>query len=243
MRAALDGRRNRRFSSPAAIGRSRTTESFETFPACRIDCGSCRPRHVCSPVSVLSDMGMIRFRRKAGRIRDDLYDASSTKGRIANADGAGRFENRMRRRSLPRWSRSWSSLSGSHGLGDVVGPGLHHASPAFEQVAAEISSFDAANRVGQRRLRDLPGLAGICAPVPERTPETMWNRLNSQLHEQFAKSLIGQRLALWRRKHQTGSIRKFLRHLQQLHRYRAQLDVMFLRRFHPFCRDRPDSTP
>ena len=93
MRAALDGRRNRRFSSPTAIGRNSTTESFETFPACRIDCGSCLPRHVCSPVSVRSDIGMVRYRRMAGRIRDDSHPASSTKGRIANADGAGRFEN------------------------------------------------------------------------------------------------------------------------------------------------------
>ena len=133
MLAALDRCRNRRFSSPTATGRNSTTESFETFPVCRIDCGPGHPRDVCSPVSVRSDMGMIRFRRMAGRIRDDSHPASSTKGRIANADGAGRFENRMRRPSLPRWSRSWSSLSGSHGLGDVVGPSLHHASPSSKR--------------------------------------------------------------------------------------------------------------
>ena len=67
--AALDGRRSRPFSSPTAIGRSWATESFESFAACRIDCGPCGPRDVCSPASVRSDCGMIRFRRETGRIR------------------------------------------------------------------------------------------------------------------------------------------------------------------------------
>ena len=57
------------FSSPTAIGRSWATEPFESFAACRIDCGPCGPRDVCSPASVRSDCGMIRFRRETGRIR------------------------------------------------------------------------------------------------------------------------------------------------------------------------------
>ena len=68
MLAALDRCRNRRFSSPTATGRNSTTESFETFPACRIDCGPGHPRDVCSPVSVRSDLGMIRCRREARSI-------------------------------------------------------------------------------------------------------------------------------------------------------------------------------
>ncbi len=83
--------------------------------------------------------------------------------------------------------RQWSSLSGSYGLGDVLGPSLHHATPAFEKIAAEISPLDASNSMRQRRLRNLPGLLRIGAPVPERASETRWNLLNTRFPEQLAR--------------------------------------------------------
>ena len=86
--------------------------------------------------------------------------------------------------------RQWSSLSGSYCLGDVLGPSLHHASSALEKIVPEICSLDASNRMRQRRLRDLPGLPGIGAPVPERASETKWNLLNTRFPEQLAQSRI-----------------------------------------------------
>ena len=87
--------------------------------------------------------------------------------------------------------RQWFTLSGSHGLGDVLGPSLHHATPAFEpafeKIVPEISSLDASNRMRQRRLHDLPGLPRIGAPVPERASETKWNLLNTRFPEQLAR--------------------------------------------------------
>ena len=68
--AALDGRRSRPFSSPTAIGRNWTTESFESIRRL-----SNRLRSVPSAWCLLDQprsvriVGMIRFRREAGRIR------------------------------------------------------------------------------------------------------------------------------------------------------------------------------
>ena len=86
--------------------------------------------------------------------------------------------------------RSLPSGTGRHG--DVVGPSLHHASSALEKIVPEICSLDASNRMRQRRIRNLPGLPGIGAPVPERASEIMWNLLNTRFPEQRAQSRIRQ---------------------------------------------------
>ena len=125
--------------------------------------------------------------RSPTRNRCRRASCPSTKGSIAGTSGSGWAVTCIGFQPSQSKFRQWSSLSGSYGLRDVLGPSLHHASSAFEKIAPEISPLDASNSMRQRRLRDLLGLLRIGAPVPERASETKWNLLNTRFPEQLAR--------------------------------------------------------
>ena len=191
-RNVMDGHRSQPFSSPTMIGGagpsnvSRGRSSVET---------SAVPPHdfVRSPGRMEFGEGPISARSPTEPLPKSVVSFDERPHRRVRRFRLGK-ENCISFQPSQRKFRQWSTLSGSYSLGDVLGPSLHHATPAFEpafeKIVPEICSLDASNRMRQRRLRDLLGLLRIGAPVPERASETKWNLLNTRFPEQLARSRI-----------------------------------------------------